>query len=122
MKVGRTFWLLPAPINPLMVKVTITEITEKGLVVDEPVGYVINTNCIFFTREQAENFLREFHASGQAIINDDAPKTLPELRQMLLRVSLRNRYDQIIPVLRDKKRGEEWFTIEDINDDPKRSS
>ena len=108
---GDTFWLLPAHINPIMVKVTISEVTPNGYKVDEPVGEVNNESCIFLT----EDALILMHANGTAVLTSRLDThNLKGLREFLI-VNGR-RFGVEPPNLIEKKRGVDWFNIKDLTE------
>ena len=110
-KTGDTFWLLPTSVNPLIVKVTVLEVTAKGYMVDEPVGEVINPNCIFPDKETAIDFLAKMHPIAVKLTHLDTDE-LPGLRDFLLKGM--EKLGMKPPVLREKQRGIDWFNIKDL--------
>ena len=122
LSVGDKFWLLPAPINPIMILVEVQEVTPNGYLVDEPVGVVSNENCMFLTRDEAEKTLIK-------LFNEGVCQNIPELhthdldgtRKFLIQstVNMRHRKDlspqlAYTTPLKPKEQGKEWFKIEDL--------
>ena len=121
MKVGEKFWLLPSPFNPLMVLVEVLQVNPKGYLVDEPVGFVGNPNCICPTREDAEALLKKLHAEGHAILlPEHATQELNGLRNFLQTQAAKLKASPELwsMPLREKKRGEEWFNLQDLEGKP----
>jgi hypothetical protein len=115
-KAGDSFWLIPTSINPLAVKVTIDRIVGNGYVVDEPVGIINNDECVFDTREAAEKKIIDINKPGGCaeIRPEFDTATLSGLRKFLI-----DKYKSIgmvLPNCVEKKRGEEWFTIQDLTE------
>ena len=125
LSVGDKFWLLPAPINPLMVLVEVQEIAPDGYMVDEPVGVVNNQNCMFLTREEAEKTLIELTQEGVFQNNPDLyTHDLDGTRKFLIQsaVAMRHRKElsphlaYTMP-LKTKEHGKEWFKLADLEID-----
>ena len=104
---------MPAFINPLMVLVKVTGVTDKGYLVDEPVGEVNNEECIFDTRNDAEGHLLLMYGTGVAkTINDLDTHLLDGLRDFLKEGY--KKFNLPVPEMRAKERGKEWFNIDDL--------
>lgn len=115
-KVGDSFWLIPAPYNPIAVKVKVLEVElDKGYWVDEPVGLVNNIKCICDSAEAATEVLKLIHEQGgEKVINSDK-WDLEGFRGFMLDTASKTSHPDVAKVLSGvyppKAQGEEWFKL-----------
>jgi hypothetical protein len=113
---GDTFWLITAPVNPLIIKVTVLKAEVNGYWVDEPVGLVNEPNCVCPSKEEAVVRLNGQYAKGKLSFNSVAPSTLEQFRNLLLAFGAKVGYTSF-PTLVGKIEGVDWYAYQPVHNE-----